>query len=140
MPCKPCALYLAWADCIKPLPVADIPVQMYEEPDTFTEVSLSKLIIPELCPPPVTQWLPRAAQQTPPAGFAPKALTDLLSAEGLALMTQWLLEQMRYLADIEAHGSKAQRRCNDPLALGQDMFKAEARGIVRDSPNHSDFN
>ena len=47
-------------------------------------------------------------------------------------MPQWILEQMRYLAGIEAHGSKAQRRCNDPLALGQDMFKPEARGIVWD--------
>ena len=90
------------------MPVADIPVQMYEEPDTFTEASLSKLIIPELCPPPVTQWLPRAAQKTPPAGLAPKSPTDLPSAEGFALMTRWLLEQLHYLADIEAHGSKAQ--------------------------------
>ena len=76
--------------------------------------------------------LSRAVQITPPADFNPKALTDLLSAEGLALMTAWLLEQMRHLADIEANGSKAQRRCNDPLALGQDMFKPEARGIVWD--------
>ena len=35
------ASYLAWADCIKPLHVSDIPVQMYEELDSFTDVSLS---------------------------------------------------------------------------------------------------
>ena len=126
------ASYLAWADCIKPLPVADIPVQMYEELDAFADANLAKLFVPEPCPPPVTKWLPRAVQNTPPADFTPKCLTDLLSAEGLELMSQWLLEQMRYLSDIEANGSKAQRRCNDPLALGQDMFKPEARGIVWD--------
>ena len=105
---------------------------MYEELDSFADVSLSKLVIPEPCPPPVTEWLPRSVQKAPPADFTPNCLTDLLSAEGLALMTQWLLEQLRYPADIEAHGSKARRRCNDPLALGQDMFKPEARGIVWD--------
>jgi len=47
-------------------------------------------------------------------------------------MKDWLLEQMRYLADIEAHGNKAQRRSNAPLALGQDMFTPQARGIVWD--------
>ena len=45
MEAKTRASYLAWADCIKPLPVADIPVQMYEELDSFTDVSLSKLVI-----------------------------------------------------------------------------------------------
>ena len=41
--------YVAWADCIKPLHVADIPVQMYEKLDSFEDASLAKLLIPEPC-------------------------------------------------------------------------------------------
>ena len=126
------ASYLAWADCIKPLPVSDIPTQMYEEMDSFAEPSLAKLLVPDPCPAPVTQWLPRAVQPDPPSDFHPTSISDLLSEEGIQLMKDWLLEQMRYLADIEAHGNKAQRRSNAPLALGQDMFKPQARGIVWD--------
>ena len=35
--------YLAWADCIKPLPVSDIPSQMYQEMDGFTDPQLGKI-------------------------------------------------------------------------------------------------
>ena len=39
---------------------------------------------------------------------------------------------MLYLTDIEVNGSSAKRTTNEPLALGLDMFRPEARGIVWD--------
>ena len=126
------ASYVAWADCIKPLPVSDIPAQLYQELDSFTDPELAKLQVPEPCPPPVTTWLPRKVQPTPPPGFKPKVLADILTDAAIQLLEQWLLQQMLYLSDIEINGSSAKRTTNEPLALGLDMFRPEARGIVWD--------
>jgi site-specific DNA-cytosine methylase len=126
------ASYLAWADCIKPLPVADIPAQLYQEMDDFADPELAKIQIPVPCPTPTTTWLPRKIQPIPPEGFHPKVLADLLTSEAIKLMEDWLLQQMLYLTDIEANGAAARRTTNKPLALGLDMFRPEARGIVWD--------
>ena len=65
------ASYLAWADCIKPLPLADLPPQLYLELHDYSDVSLQQLPMPDPCPPPVTTWLPRLTQPLPPEGFVP---------------------------------------------------------------------
>ena len=119
------ASYVAWADCIKPLPVADIPAQLYQELGSFADPELAKLQVPEPCPAPVTTWLPRKVQPTPPPGFKPRVLADILTDKVIQLLEHWLLQQMLYLTDIEVNGSSATRTTNEPLALGLDMFRPE---------------
>ena len=101
---------------------------MYQELDGFTNPELAEIQIPVPCPTPVTQWLPRKEQPSPPPpGFQPTALEDILPEQGVKLMEQWLLEQLLYLADIEAHGVKATRKSDKPLALGADDY-VQTRG------------
>ena len=72
-------IWHAWADYIKPLPVADIPAQLYQEMDNFADPALAKIQIPEPCPTPTATWLPRKVQPTPPKDFRPKVLADVLT-------------------------------------------------------------
>ena len=79
VPAELSASYLAWADCIKPLPLADLPPELYLELHDYSESSLQQLPMPDPCPPPVTTWLPRLTQPQPPDGFVPTTLQDLIT-------------------------------------------------------------
>ena len=45
------ASHLAWADCVKPLPAADLPPQLYLELHDYSDPSLTDLPMPDPCPP-----------------------------------------------------------------------------------------
>ena len=85
------ASYLAWTDCVKPLPVADLPPQLYLELHDYSDPSLADLPMPDPCPPHVTQWLPRKQQPKPPSGFTPTTLQDLITPEAQQRIEQWVL-------------------------------------------------
>jgi hypothetical protein len=121
-----------WADAVKPVPWSEIPSGLHSELDGCTNPMFATLLFPEPCPPHATEWLPRASQPSTVQGFNPRCLEDLLTAESIQLIEDWMLTQLAFLEEIKVMGSKAQRRSNTPLALGQDCFVAEARGIVWD--------
>ena len=129
------ASYLAWADCVKPLPLADLPSQLCEELHDYSDPGLVDLPMPDPCPPPFTEWLPRNKQPLPPSDFTPTSLGDLITEQAQQQIKDWVLQQLQFLldnVDIEANGSAARRTSNVPLALGQDAFVPAARGIAWD--------
>ena len=101
------ASYLAWANCIEPLPLADLPPELYLELHDYSDVSLQQLPMPDPCPPPVTKWLPRLTQPLPPESFVPTTLQDLITPAAQSQIAQWVLQQLKFLLDIEARGSAA---------------------------------
>ena len=121
-----------WADCVKPVPWSEIPTGLHRELDGCDNAKLALIPFPDPCPPHDTAWLPRASQPLEVQGFNPTSLSDLLTPEAGQLIEQWMLTQLTFLEEIRTVGSKAQRKSNEPLALGQDCFKKEARGIVWD--------
>ena len=118
--------YLAWADCIRPLPMSEMPTKLYEELDQFCCQSLHVLAIPDPCPIHPTEWLPRKTQPKAVKGFNPKSINDLLTPEALRLIEQWLQTQLLFLEDILNNGKAATRKSNTPLALGQGHFVEQA--------------
>ena len=124
--------FAAWSDCIRPLPLADMPTDIHCDLETFEDEELLQVPIPNPCPVHQTEWLPRKQQPKPPRGFKPKVLTDLLLPWALKMISDWVTQQLLFLMDIAENGSNAVRTSNQPLALGQDAFVPEARGIVWD--------
>ena len=98
----------------------------------YTYPGLVDLPMPDPCPPHVTKWLPHNKHPLPPSGFTPTSLCDLISNQAQQQIKDWVLQQLQFLLDIEANGPAARRTSNVPLALGQDAFAEQARGIVWD--------
>ena len=65
--------------------------------------------MPDPCPTPVTEWLPRLTQPLPPDVFVPTTLQDLITPAAQSQIAQWVLQQLKFLLDIEARGSAAVR-------------------------------
>jgi hypothetical protein len=126
------ASLLSWADAIIPVPWAEIPLGLHADLDDYTDSSLALLLIPEPCPPHHTSWLPRQQQPALVEGFNPTRIEHILTKEALLRIQAWVKEQLRYLNNIQAQGSKAHRVSNTPCALGQDCFVPAARGIIWD--------
>ena len=124
--------YLAWTDRLTPLPVSEMPTELFLELHDYSDPSLHSLAFPVPCPPPTTLWLPRAVQPAPPLDFRPQLLGDLLTEWAIRRINKWMTTQLEFLIEIEQVGAAAIRRSNEPLALGQDAFKPQARGIVWD--------
>lgn len=126
------ASYLAWSDCVRPLPLADMPTDLHLDLGTFEHPRLLDVPIPDPCPPHRTKWLPREPAQVAPEGFRPTGITDLLEAWAILMIWNWVYTQLEYLAEVSELGVRAIRKSNKALALGQDAFKPQARGIVWD--------
>ena len=123
--------FLAWADGIRPLPRSSMPSVLAQECDSFSDGTLLDIPIPDPCPPHHTRWLPRSSQPTPAPNFKPSSITDLLYPWAMQLIDDWLTVQLEFLLAIESDKT-APRKSNKALALGQDAFLPEARGIVWD--------
>ena len=68
----------------------------------------------------------------PPSWFKPKRLADLISSEGMKKIDRWLRLAMKDLVRMHELGSDAGRMFNEVCAIGQNLFKPEARGVVWD--------
>ena len=121
-----------WSDRVAEVPWSELPAELQPELDTFSDSELLLLPFPTPCPVADTDWLPLQSQQLPPPGFNPLSIADLLMPAALAQIEVWVETQLLFLLDIRTNGSKAVRTSNKPLALGQDCFTPQARGIVWD--------
>ena len=126
------ASLLGWADSVAQVPWTDLPRDLLSELDQFSDPALLVLPFPDPCPVAVTDWLPLSVQPAADPAFKPSCIADLLTTEAIRQIKLWVTQQLTFLIDIVNLGSAAVRTSNRPLALGQDCFKPQARGIIWD--------
>ena len=131
--CDPQAEYLkSWYDCVSAPDLSEFPAELLESTLDYSDDALRLLELPEEYVPPVTQWSELAPAQVPPLGFEPSTVEHLLTHEAICQINQWIQRSMIDLARMQRLGEQAGRKYNKVLALGQDAFLPEARGIVWD--------
>ena len=127
--------YTGWSDRITHAPsLSEIPDGLRIAQGTYSDEALRSLSFTNHCVPPHTKELPRPKpQQVIHKGFKPTSIRSLLVPEALdVLIPNWVRGQLQDLHRYKRDGPHAVRNFNKPLALGQDMFLPEARGIIWD--------
>ena len=120
------------ADRMQPVDVSEFTENLLQQAPDMSEDML-KQPFPDGYKPPVTEWLPRKRQQhSPPRGFRPTKLEDLLLPHAVQRINKWLKLAVEDLKRMQLYGRDAGRRHNAVEALGQDCLVPAARGIVWD--------
>jgi len=123
----------SWVDRVSEPPLSEVTPSLRNSLGTYDDPRLDMLPFCERCIPPITDSLPRQPNQVAPTGFHPTSLRDLLEDVVLdELIPAWCEAQLRDLASYRLQGPAADRTHNRVLAIGQDMFKPHARGIIWD--------
>lgn len=123
-----------WADRIPCRPSSeDLPPELHGVSGNYADPELAYIPFIDRCRPPCTDWVPLPSQQVPPEGFEPDSLRDILEDIVLDVMIpEFVRNQLEDLRAYREHGPDAVRNFNRVLAVGQDLFKPKARGIIWD--------
>ena len=121
------------ADCIGPIDVSDFNAKLLEADSDYSDPELSSEPFPEPYQPPDTHWLARSKQAEPPKHFKPTKLSHIFPAPNTrARIERWLKKAMHDIVNYHKYGRDAGRSFNEVLAIGQDEFHPDARGVVWD--------
>ena len=127
--------FAGWAEaCSNAPPISEIPEGFQLQEGTYDDERLAKLPYIHRCIPPTTNPLPPAQPQPdPPSHFHPTSVEDLVYPIVFQkLIPEWVEAQLQDLRRYKQFGPDAVRQHNKPLAIGQDLFRPDARGIVWD--------
>ena len=124
------------ADCISHIDISDFNAKPLEADSNYSDSGLAGEPFPEHYQPPNTDWLCRAKQAQPPKHFKPTNLSHIFLAQNTrARIDRWLRKAMRdvvIVVNYHEYGRDAGKSSNGVLAIGQDGFHPDARGIVWD--------
>ena len=122
---------LAWLDRIKEPDPASVPKSLRGEPSDTAAHTAASLPFSFPYKTVTSKRIATSPQPLPPEGFNPRSLRDLLFPWAFDAVTVWLEKQradlLSYLRD-----PTSPRRLSHTLAIGQDGFVPDARGIVWD--------
>jgi len=123
-----------WADRISVRPLSeDVPPELRQMQGDYRDPQLASVPFASRCYPPVTEPVSLPTPQTPPPGFKPHSLRDLVEDVVLdELIPNFVRQQLEDLHAYRRDGPAAVRNFNRVLAIGQDLFKPAARGIIWD--------
>ncbi|MEL6397446.1 MAG: hypothetical protein AAFQ71_15840, partial [Planctomycetota bacterium] len=112
--------------------VEDVPAHLRNDRRQGLDVAARQRFVETFHPPStVYEGSPRA-QPSPPEGFRPRGLADLLTPPGINLLTSWCTKHAEALERAWVGGDGTPIDFRERLVLGQEYVVPEARGIVWD--------
>jgi site-specific DNA-cytosine methylase len=132
--CPPAYLH-EWAEVVSGPPLSAIPDELRRRIPKCNDPSLDVLSFTDTYKPAKTDWMHKLPRQERDPGFCPTRISDILTDEALALLTQWAERALIDLKNYRDMGPQATRSNNWVLAIGQNLFHPQARGKVFDLRN-----
>lgn len=128
-------VYREWADVVQPLPLEEIPKDLWDKPLRLTHGSLQTALFAPRLPVYDLPWLPRAPPQPPLtgkcAGYSPPNATSMLLPSARKKVAAWKAKAERDLQCLEEQGADCDRNDKPPtLAIAQSELEPCARGRV----------
>ena len=124
------------ADRIPDVDASLFPTELLDMIPSFEDPGMAEQPFPDSYRPPKRKWLDRKRQsKQPPPGFNPTGIDSLIMPVGIQMLDKWISDAMRDWNEMHDKGPaafKQWRRNTNVLAIGQELFFPEARGIVWD--------
>jgi hypothetical protein len=124
------------ADRIPDVDASLFPTELLDMIPSFEDPGMAEQPFPDSYRPPKRNWLDRKRQsKQPPPGFNPTGIDSLIMPVGIQMLDKWISDAMRDWNEMHDKGPaafKQWRRNTNVLAIGQELFFPEARGIVWD--------